>query len=75
MPPKASVLLPFYNAEKTLKAAIESILQQTFTDFELVLVNNASTDQSTAIAQHFAQQDTHIKLLDEPTQGIVSPIC
>lgn len=71
MPPKASVLLPFYNAEKTLQAAIESILQQTFTDFELVLINNASTDQSTAIAQKFAHQDARIKLLHEPTQGIV----
>ncbi|OJJ23807.1 hypothetical protein BKI52_05505 [marine bacterium AO1-C] len=68
---KLSILLPFYNAEDTLKAAIESILSQTYTNFELILVNNASTDQSRLIAQKFAKQDSRITIVDEARQGIV----
>ncbi|HAS42979.1 MAG TPA: glycosyl transferase family 2 [Microscillaceae bacterium] len=68
---KLAVLLPFYNAESTLSAAIESILTQTYQDFELVLVNNASTDQSLTIAQKFANQDSRITLIEEPQLGIV----
>ncbi|WP_299455354.1 glycosyltransferase [uncultured Microscilla sp.] len=65
-----SVLLPFYNAEKTLVQAIESILAQTLPNFKLVLVNNASTDQSRAIAQSFVTKDDRVLLIDEPQPGI-----
>jgi len=68
---KLSVLLPFYNAESTLSVAIESILTQTYQNFELVLVNNASTDQSLVIAQKFADQDSRVNLIDESKPGIV----
>ena len=50
---KVSVLIPYYNDERFLRQAIESVLAQTFTDFELVLVNHASTDGSRAIARSF----------------------
>lgn len=69
--PLVSVLLPFYNAAHTIAAAIESILQQTLPHFELILVNNASTDSSRAIAQGFADNDERVALIDESTQGIV----
>lgn len=68
---KLSVLLPFYNAESTLLAAIESILWQTYDAFELVLVNNGSTDQSRLIAQHLVEQDSRITLINEEERGIV----
>lgn len=68
---KVSVLLPFYNAEKTLALAIESLIGQTLASFQLVLVNNASTDQSNAIAQSFAAQDTRIRVVEERQPGIV----
>jgi len=48
-----SVILPFYNAEKTLGLAIQSILDQTYTDFELLLYNDGSTDNSLAVVMGF----------------------
>ncbi len=69
--PKVSVILPFYNAEKTLKRSVNSVLNQTFTDFELILVNNNSTDKSLKIASLFEKKDTRVKLLNEKKQGVV----
>lgn len=61
---KVSVLIPYYNDERFLRQAIESVLAQTFADFELVLVNHASTDGSRAIARAFA--DPRIVHVDMP---------
>lgn len=66
-----SVILPYFNAEPTLDRAIQSILDQTFEDFELILINNNSIDGSFDIAASFAQQDTRIKCLNEQQQGVV----
>ncbi|MBW6534190.1 MAG: glycosyltransferase [Mariniphaga sp.] len=68
--PEVSVILPFFNAENTLADAVESMLHQTFTSFEILLVNNNSTDKSFSIAQEFARKDSRIRLLDEPKQGV-----
>ena len=65
MNPKISVILPFFNAEKTLESAVKSILNQTFQDFELLLINNNSTDKSFSIANNFAEKDHRIRLLNE----------
>ena len=59
--PTISVIVPMYNAEKYLQTCINSILNQTFTDFELILVNNCSTDRSLEIAKSFS--DPRIKIL------------
>ncbi|MCC5945606.1 MAG: glycosyltransferase family 2 protein [Bernardetiaceae bacterium] len=69
--PQISVLLPFYNAEKTLYRAAKSILAQTYTDFELLLINNASSDESPRVAQQLAIQDRRVRLLQMPQKGIV----
>ena len=61
---KVSVLIPYYNDERFLRQAIESVLAQTFADFELVLVNHASTDGSRAIARSFG--DPRIVHVDMP---------
>lgn len=68
--PKVSVVLPFYNAEATLERAVESIQSQTFQNFELILVNNNSTDQSVQIAQKLSTSDARIQLLHERQQGV-----
>ncbi|EJF37093.1 glycosyltransferase-like protein, family 2 [Capnocytophaga sp. oral taxon 335 str. F0486] len=57
--------LPFYNAEKYLALAIESVLQQTYTDWELLLLDDGSTDNSLSIAQSYAQKDSRIRVLSD----------
>ncbi|SMD38623.1 Glycosyltransferase, GT2 family [Reichenbachiella faecimaris] len=66
-----SIILPYFNAKQTLARSIQSVLQQTLIDFELILINNNSTDNSLEIASHFATQDSRIQLLSENQQGVV----
>ena len=61
-PPRVSVVLNSYNQGEYLGEAIESVLGQTFRDFELVLVDNGSTDGSHQIAQEYAAKDARIRL-------------
>ena len=58
--PSVSVLMTVFNAEKYLAASIESIRNQTFTDWEFLIIDDASTDQSLAIAKAYAKEDTRI---------------
>lgn len=58
-----SVITPFYNTEAFLGEAIESVLSQTFRDFEYLLIDNRSTDGSLAIAESYAQRDDRIRLI------------
>ncbi len=67
---KVSVLLPFHNASPTLDVAITSLTTQTYQDLELLLVDNASTDDSADIARASARRDTRIRIIEEPTVGI-----
>ena len=62
--PRVSVVTPFYNTEPFLKECIESVLSQTYGDFEYVLANNRSTDGSFDIAQSYARKDSRIRLVD-----------
>ena len=72
MHPEVSVILPYSNAELTLQRAISSILEQSFTHFELLLINNNSTDKSADIARQAAQNDSRIILLDEKIPGVAN---
>lgn len=65
--PKISVLMPVYNAEKFLKKSIESILNQTVKDLELIIVNDGSTDRSKEIIDSFS--DRRIKLYEQENSG------
>lgn len=58
--PTVSVLMPVYNAEKYISIAIESILQQTFTDFECIIIDDCSKDNSWKIIQEYAKKDKRI---------------
>ena len=62
--PRVSVLMPAYNAEKYIGESIDSILGQTFDDFELIIVNDGSTDNTAEIVRKYARQDTRIKFID-----------
>ncbi len=69
--PKVSVILPFYNAVKTLSVALQSILDQDFTDFECVMVDNNSSDGSREIAARWERQDPRFRLVEEKRQGVM----
>ena len=70
MNPAVTVILPFRNAAATLDAAIASIASQTFPDWEILLIDNASSDQGSAIARSWADRDPRIRVIHEPTVGI-----
>jgi glycosyltransferase involved in cell wall biosynthesis len=61
--PLVSVITPVYNGERYLAECIESVLRQTLTDFEYIIVDNCSSDASAAIAERYARSDSRIRLL------------
>ena len=69
-----SVLLPAFNAQATLGAALRSVQRQTERAWECVVVDDGSTDGSAAVAREFAQQDARIRLLSVPHAGIVAAL-
>jgi len=71
MNPKISVIMPVYNTAEYVEAAIKSILEQTYTDFEFIIVDDASTDGSDAIIESYAQKDERIHFFrNECNKGI-----
>jgi glycosyltransferase involved in cell wall biosynthesis len=72
--PKVSVLIPAYNAESTVEAALASILRQTFADFEVVVVNDGSTDSTPAILRAIARHDSRVRVIDAPRGGIINAL-
>ncbi|ACK67830.1 glycosyl transferase family 2 [Rippkaea orientalis PCC 8801] len=69
LPPDVSVLMTVYNSEKYIAKAITSILSQTFNNFELIIINDGSTDRSLSILQNFTQQDQRIRLFNQENTG------
>lgn len=69
---KISVVVPVYNCEKTLSECLKSILNQTFNDFELIIVNDGSPDGSDAVCREFAEKDTRIKYIRRENGGLAS---
>lgn len=70
--PKISIIVPVYNDEKYLEQCIESALQQTYQNIELILIDDGSTDQSFSICEHYRQQDQRVRLLHKANGGIGS---
>ena len=65
--PRVSIGMPVYNGEEFIAEAIESLLKQSFTDFELLIADNASTDRTPEICREFMAKDSRIKWLASPT--------
>jgi glycosyltransferase involved in cell wall biosynthesis len=73
--PKVSVLMPAYNAERYLEYAVRSILQQKFRDFELIIVDDGSTDRTPNILSDFAKKDLRVRVTkNESNLGIVQAL-
>ena len=72
--PKITVLMPVFNAENFLNKAIESILTQTFKDFEFLIINDGSTDNSEQIINNYAKKDSRIRLINRENHGLVDTL-
>lgn len=67
-----SIIVPVYNTAEWLSDSINSVIRQTYSNWELILVNDGSTDDSGLICQSFIEADSRIKLVDQPNQGVVA---
>ncbi len=67
--PIISVIVPVYNAEKYLRRCVDSILAQTFTDFELLLIDDGSKDKSGEICDEYARKDNRVKVFHKENGG------
>lgn len=72
--PKVSIIFPVYNAEHYLKKSIDSLLNQTFENFEILIINDGSTDHSLKILNEYASKDSRIKVLNQENRGLVSAL-
>lgn len=72
--PKISVVMPAYNAEKFITPAIESILSQTFKDFEFLIIDNGSIDKTKEIIEKFKAQDKRIILVSRKKKGLIASL-
>ena len=67
---KVSVIVPIYNADKYLKECIESLLNQTYTNLEIICLNDGSTDSSTKICKELSETDNRIILIEKENTGV-----
>ena len=70
--PKVSIIVPVYKAEKYLNRCVDSILAQTFTDFELLLIDDGSPDRSGEICDEYAKKDSRIRVIHKENGGVSS---
>lgn len=70
--PAISIIIPVYNADKYLRRCIESVLSQSLTDFELILVNDGSIDTSPQICDEYASKDTRVQVIHKANGGVSS---
>lgn len=77
MNPKVAVIVPVYNQEKYLRKCLDSLINQTFQDIEIICFNDASTDSSLAILQEYAAKDSRMQVIDSQTNikqgGVETP--
>ena len=69
MQPMVSIIVPIYNAEQYLRRCVDSILNQEYTDYELLLVNDGSTDASGDICEEYGDQDPRVIVIQKENTG------
>ena len=67
--PKVSVIIPVYNAEKYLRECLDSVVNQTLTDMEIICINDGSTDSSPQILREYAARDSRFVIIDKENEG------
>ncbi len=70
MNPTVSIIIPIYNAEKNLPRCIESVLKQEYTNFELILVDDGSSDSSGAICDEYREKEHRIRVIHKKNTGV-----
>ena len=65
-----SIIVPVYNSESFIKVCLDSILEQTYPDFELLLIDDGSTDRSGEICDKYAGKDSRIRVFHEKNEGV-----
>lgn len=68
--PKISIITPCYNAEKYIAKAMDSVIASTFTDWEYVIVDDGSTDNSAKIISDYAKKEPRLRLIQQPNRGV-----
>ena len=68
--PAISIIIPVYNVERFLERCLDSVLAQTWRDWEVVCVNDGSPDSSQAILERYASGDSRIKIVNKPNGGL-----
>ena len=68
--PNVSVIIPIYNVEKYLKECLDSVINQTLKDIEIICINDGSTDNSLKILREYSQNDSRIQLIDKKNEGV-----
>jgi len=72
MRPLVSVIVPIYNTQEFLQRCLDSILNQSYANMEIILVNDGSTDDSVLVCEEFAAKDSRIKIISQLNQGIIA---
>lgn len=72
MEPKVSIIVPVYNAERSLERCIDSVLDQDFHDLELILADDGSHDRSPEICDAYAARDSRVRVIHKPNSGVSS---
>ena len=67
---KVSVIIPVYNGEKTIEKCINSIINQSYKDLEIIIVNDGSTDNTYEICQKYSQKDDRIQVINQENKGV-----
>ncbi|MBQ8418683.1 MAG: glycosyltransferase, partial [Phascolarctobacterium sp.] len=68
--PKLSIIVPVYKVEQYIHKCVDSILKQTFTDFELILVDDGSPDNCGKICDEYAQKDKRVRVIHKKNGGL-----
>ena len=67
---KISIIIPVYNAEKYLKCCLDSILNQSYKNLEIIIINDGSTDNSLKVIEEYKKNDNRIILISQKNQGV-----
>ena len=68
-PPKISIIVPVYNMQAYLRECLDAIVGQTFKDWECILINDGSTDDSGSICDEYAERDARFKVIHSENKG------